>query len=324
MKKRIFGILLAAVMCASMLAACSSGTKETASGESAVSGSAADGNEDEKTLRIAFPDTVTTVDVANITSATMLKEVAGVCETLVHADEDFTLQPNLATEWRMTGDNTWEFKLRDDVLFHDGGLVYLAVEKFVLHIIKPEPCNGIGKAFARNALVAEEQDRLFHDLDDFLFRREDAGKRAAFRHLFAPSSADVDLIPVRSFVVGVERAFRDTAPAVVAHALVDDQFSVLDGCGVHGAGLFYLAHFTAAALGKIGFGNALSDHAQIVEVRLDAVVRAAAHRKLELVRQSDVVIPFIEELVQLFAERESIDQAVLAGRTLARDYRTNF
>ena len=70
MKKRIFGILLAAVMCASMLAACSSGTKETASGESAVSGSAADGNEDEKTLRIAFPDTVTTVDVANITSAT--------------------------------------------------------------------------------------------------------------------------------------------------------------------------------------------------------------------------------------------------------------
>lgn len=120
MKKRIFGILLAAVMCASMLAACSSGTKETASGESAVSGSAADGNEDEKTLRIAFPDTVTTVDVANITSATMLKEVAGVCETLVHADEDFTLQPNLATEWRMTGDNTWEFKLRDDVLFHDG------------------------------------------------------------------------------------------------------------------------------------------------------------------------------------------------------------
>ena len=120
MKKRIISILLAAVIGVSMLTACGSETKETISGAEGSSEAGAENSADEKVLRIAFPDTLTTVDVANVTSATMLKEVAGVCETLVHADEDFTLQPNLATEWKMTGDNTWEFKLREDVLFHDG------------------------------------------------------------------------------------------------------------------------------------------------------------------------------------------------------------
>lgn len=121
MKKRRIGIFLAAAICASALTACGSGTKERASVDTGnVSGSEAGVSDGEKVLRIGFPDTLTTVDVANVTAATMLKEVAGVCETLVHADEDFTLQPNLATEWIMTGDNTWEFKLRDDVTFHDG------------------------------------------------------------------------------------------------------------------------------------------------------------------------------------------------------------
>lgn len=120
MKKRIISILLAAVIGVSMLTACGSETKETTSGAEGSSEAGAENSADEKVLRIAFPDTLTTVDVANVTSATMLKEVAGVCETLVHADEDFILQPNLATEWKMTGDNTWEFKLREDVLFHDG------------------------------------------------------------------------------------------------------------------------------------------------------------------------------------------------------------
>ena len=121
MKKRRIGIFLAAAICASALTACGSGTKERAAVDTGnVSGSEAGVSDGEKVLRIGFPDTLTTVDVANVTAATMLKEVAGVCETLVHADEDFTLQPNLATEWIMTGDNTWEFKLRDDVTFHDG------------------------------------------------------------------------------------------------------------------------------------------------------------------------------------------------------------
>ena len=119
MKKRVLGLFLAAVLSAAMLGGCGSAAKVTqpANGETTSSENV---SAEEKVLRIAFPDTVTTVDVANTTAATMLKEVAGVCETLVYAASDFTLEPCLATEWEMTGENTWQFKLREDVTFHDG------------------------------------------------------------------------------------------------------------------------------------------------------------------------------------------------------------
>lgn len=71
-------MLLTAAMCVSVLAACGSETKETAGGETSAdshstSGDSAGNPEEEKVLRIAFPDTLTTVEVANVTSATMFK-----------------------------------------------------------------------------------------------------------------------------------------------------------------------------------------------------------------------------------------------------------
>lgn len=116
MKKRWMAAAMAVALCAGILGGCSS-DKNNAVKETFVTETSAS---DEKVLRIAFPDTLTTVDVSDVTAATMLKEVAGVCETLVHADEDFTMQPNLAVEWEMTSDYTWQFKLRKDVTFHDG------------------------------------------------------------------------------------------------------------------------------------------------------------------------------------------------------------
>ena len=44
-----------------------------------------------------------------------------VTETLVDADNQGVLQPGLATEWAIAGDNlSWRFTLREDALFHDG------------------------------------------------------------------------------------------------------------------------------------------------------------------------------------------------------------
>lgn len=45
---------------------------------------------------------------------------ADVCETLVRLTEDFQLAPGLASDWELTGDNTFTFTLRDDVTFSDG------------------------------------------------------------------------------------------------------------------------------------------------------------------------------------------------------------
>jgi peptide/nickel transport system substrate-binding protein len=43
-----------------------------------------------------------------------------IYEGLVGRDKNSDIQPLLATEWNQLDDTTWEFKLRDDVTFHDG------------------------------------------------------------------------------------------------------------------------------------------------------------------------------------------------------------
>lgn len=51
---------------------------------------------------------------------TFITEKAIVTDTLVAADANFNLVPNLATEWRQVNDTTWEFDLRKGVRFHNG------------------------------------------------------------------------------------------------------------------------------------------------------------------------------------------------------------
>jgi peptide/nickel transport system substrate-binding protein len=58
------------------------------------------------------------VDAAK--NGTFVKEKALIAETLVDAATDFSLKPQLATSWKMTGDTVWEFTLREDVRFHNG------------------------------------------------------------------------------------------------------------------------------------------------------------------------------------------------------------
>ncbi len=43
-----------------------------------------------------------------------------IFDTLVRADENLQIVPGLATSWKPIGDTTWEFKLRENVKFHDG------------------------------------------------------------------------------------------------------------------------------------------------------------------------------------------------------------
>ena len=65
----------------------------------------------------------------------------------------------------------------------------------------------------------------------------------------------------------------------------------------------------------------LTHNAHIVQVRLHAVVRAAAHSNFKLVGQLHIVVPHIEPLVDLLRQGIGIDQAILAGRALAGGHR---
>src|SRR4030095_8512323 len=51
-------------------------------------------------------------------------------DTLVSRDPGLNLIPRLATGWEGTGAKNWEFKLRQDVKFHDGTLLTSADVKF--------------------------------------------------------------------------------------------------------------------------------------------------------------------------------------------------
>lgn len=67
----------------------------------------------------------------------------------------------------------------------------------------------------------------------------------------------------------------------------------------------------------------MPDDAQVVQIRLDAVIGAAADADFEFVGQGDVMIAQVEALVDLLAQIVSVDQAVLTGRTLAGDDRAD-
>ena len=113
--KKLVSIFIASTLCISALAGCTASEKGSSDNSSSVGNVSKNQDNSEKVLRIAFPDTLTSADVTSSSSSTMLKEVAGVVETLVYADSNFKLQPMHATEWDMTGDNTWVFKLREGI-----------------------------------------------------------------------------------------------------------------------------------------------------------------------------------------------------------------
>lgn len=71
-------------------------------------------------LRIATSYKLMTLDphFSNLNENTSL--LSHVFERLVYQDEKLVLQPGLATSWERVSETRWEFKLREDVRFHDG------------------------------------------------------------------------------------------------------------------------------------------------------------------------------------------------------------
>lgn len=96
-------------------------------------------------LRIATSYKLMTLDphYANLNENTSL--LSHIYERLVYQDEHLDLRPELAVSWRAVSDTQWEFKLRDNVRFHDGSpftaddVVY-TIER-IRNVLKP-PSGG--------------------------------------------------------------------------------------------------------------------------------------------------------------------------------------
>lgn len=65
-------------------------------------------------------------------SGGLLADKAQIVETLVGVNPDMSLKPKLAESWKQLDDKTWEFKLRDNVYFHDGSKMTAEEVKFSL------------------------------------------------------------------------------------------------------------------------------------------------------------------------------------------------
>lgn len=103
--------LVAGVAALVMVAACSRGGQEAETGRAPLPF-------DEQVLTVATPG-----DVYVTRDRVMLgiwPDNPNVCETLVRMDHNFQTQPGLATEWEYRGGNTFRFKLREGVVFHNG------------------------------------------------------------------------------------------------------------------------------------------------------------------------------------------------------------
>lgn len=65
-------------------------------------------------------------------------------ETLIYRSADGSLQPRLATDWRMVNDTTYEFTLREDVTFHDGTPFTADAVKYSLERLLDPDTQAIG------------------------------------------------------------------------------------------------------------------------------------------------------------------------------------
>lgn len=73
----------------------------------------------DETLSIAYAEPLTTYEPTAVD--VVLRQYLSNCyEGLVRFDRDFNLEPALALSWGMLDDTTWQFKLRPNVVFHDG------------------------------------------------------------------------------------------------------------------------------------------------------------------------------------------------------------
>ncbi len=80
-------------------------------------------------LVIALSGNPPTLDPHDSTNPQVGLVVRNVYDSLVWRDDNGEYKPMLATEWSQIDDLTWEFKLRDDVVFHNG-------EKFNAEVVK--------------------------------------------------------------------------------------------------------------------------------------------------------------------------------------------
>lgn len=74
-----------------------------------------------KELRVVYPDEAISLE-PTLADPVTRQRLINIYEPIVRADRDLKMRPALAISWGLLDSYTWEFRLRPDVVFHNGSL----------------------------------------------------------------------------------------------------------------------------------------------------------------------------------------------------------
>lgn len=126
MSKKSLLLIAMALLFSVLIAGCASepdddkSEDDKDSGETADTDNESEGESEDGELVIASSADAVSLDPAGSNDVPSSKVQENIYESLTKQDEHMEVQPSLATEWEAVEDDVWEFKLREDVKFHDG------------------------------------------------------------------------------------------------------------------------------------------------------------------------------------------------------------
>lgn len=196
--------------------------------------------QDEITISLGYTPNVAGDFWVNIYG--IIPYFTAVVEPLVWVDDDMELEPWLATDWKSTGDRTWEFTLREDVTFHndeplDADAVVFSIQEIFAEFDNARPFLQIDGPDGVRTL--DDRTVEFTTLDPFPnFPGNVAHNMAAVQHPDAEEPADKPIgtgpfqlvdreKDQRATVEAFEDYWRDTEPNVgeITYRVIDDASS---------------------------------------------------------------------------------------------------
>lgn len=124
MKKNIrnaLALCLAVLVMATMLAGCSGGASSSTPASASASAASGTSSNDSTTLTLAINADILTTDPQALNNGTTTSVLYNVFSNLVKYDDAGEIVMDLAESYELLEDQvTWEFKIREDAVFHDG------------------------------------------------------------------------------------------------------------------------------------------------------------------------------------------------------------
>lgn len=127
--KKLVSVLLAGVMCASLLTACGGSSDTGSTGGTSAETEAAAGS---SIITIGIGGDLTSLDPHNHNDTTSAYATRHIYNNLVKMNENNEFVPNLAESWEFADDTTVNFTLKDGVKFHNGETLKADDVKFSL------------------------------------------------------------------------------------------------------------------------------------------------------------------------------------------------